>query len=208
MSPSKPQQRGLLRRQAMMDAATELFLSKGYVQTSLSDILERSKGSRSTLYEQFGSKEGLLKAIIERSLAEVMRAFDGEQDITELTEEVLADLGLRILRRVIEPRALGVFRLLVSEGQHMPEVSHYANECCQRNIDGKLAEIFSRHLPVARDNCAVANELATFFLWTVTGDVHFQHAVGAPPPADEAEQERLIRLRVRLFLHGINGIAS
>jgi AcrR family transcriptional regulator len=208
MSPTKPQNRGLARRQAMLDAASELFLSKGFERTSLSDILERSKGSRSTLYEQFGNKEGLLKAIIDSSLEGVRNALDGEEDISELNEDGLTQLGLRFMRQVIEPTALGVFRLLVSEGHRLPEISAFTNESCQQDIDARLADIFRRRLPAAQSKPEAATELAIFFLWSVTGDIHFQHAVGNPPALSDDEMEALVRTRVRLFLYGINGVVG
>lgn len=208
MSSSKLQSRGLARRQAMLQAATELFLSQGYDNTSLSDILELSKGSRSTLYEQFGNKEGLLKAIIERSLEGVSHAIDGMEDIPELDEDGLVEVGVRFLRHIIEPQSLGVFRLMVGVGYRLPELSAYVNDRCQREIDCRLADIFRRRLPAVRENKVAAEELAVFFLWTVTGDIHFQHAIGSPMEQTEAEVEQLIRSRVRLFLHGIAGMQA
>lgn len=208
MSPTKPQTRGLARRQAMLEAATELFLNKGYEHTSLSDILERSKGSRSTLYEQFGNKEGLLKAMIDKSLEGISQAFDSEEDIPELDEDGLSVLGTRFMHQVIQPTALGIFRLLVSEGHRLPEITAFMNISCQRDIDDRLAEIFRKRLPAARSNPDAANELAIFFLWSVTGDIHFQYAVGVPTVLSDEEMEKLVRSRVRLFLYGIAGVAA
>jgi len=208
MSSSKLQSRGLARRQAMLQAATELFLAQGYDNTSLSDILELSKGSRSTLYEQFGNKEGLLKAIIERSLEEISHAIDGMEDIPELNEDGLVEVGMRFLRHIIEPQSLGVFRLMVGVGYRLPELSAYVNDRCQREIDCRLADIFRRRLPTVRENKVSAEELAVFFLWTVTGDIHFQHAIGVPQSLTEEQVERLIRDRVRLFLYGLAGMQA
>ncbi|MGH6781340.1 MAG: TetR/AcrR family transcriptional regulator, partial [Sphingomonadaceae bacterium] len=52
------------RRQAMMDAARELFVERGYDAVSLSEIVKRSGGSLATLYELFENKAGLLGAIV------------------------------------------------------------------------------------------------------------------------------------------------
>lgn len=49
----------------IINAAIELFVAKGYAKTGLNDIIKKSGGSLSTLYDNFVSKEGLLKAIIE-----------------------------------------------------------------------------------------------------------------------------------------------
>jgi len=57
--------RGQRRRAAMLAAARELFLSKGYRKTTLTDIIERSGGSRETIYSNFKGKIGLFGAIID-----------------------------------------------------------------------------------------------------------------------------------------------
>ena len=49
----------------MIEAAESLFLEQGYDTTSLAAIVKRSGGSLATLYELFGNKQGLLRAIIE-----------------------------------------------------------------------------------------------------------------------------------------------
>jgi hypothetical protein len=143
--------------------------------------------------------------MIDSSLDGVRKALDGEEDIPELNEDGLTLLGLRFMRQVIEPTALGVFRLLVAEGHRLPEISAFTNESCQHDIDERLADIFRRRLPAAQSKPEIATELAIFFLWSVTGDIHFQYAVGNPPVLSDAEMEALVRTRVRLFLYGIAG---
>ena len=49
----------------MIEAAESLFLEQGYDATSLAAVVKRSGGSLATLYELFGNKQGLLRAIIE-----------------------------------------------------------------------------------------------------------------------------------------------
>jgi len=56
--------RGAARRQAMLDAACEVFLEHGFEGASVADVVRRSGGSLATLYASFGSKEGLFEAIV------------------------------------------------------------------------------------------------------------------------------------------------
>ncbi|MGO4548386.1 TetR/AcrR family transcriptional regulator [Paenibacillus sp. 2TAB23] len=53
-------------REIALQAATTLFLSKGYLVTSMDDIVTESKVSKTNIYYYFKSKEELLSAIIER----------------------------------------------------------------------------------------------------------------------------------------------
>jgi TetR/AcrR family acrAB operon transcriptional repressor len=55
-------------RQLILTAAAELFATKGYRQTTFADVAERSGISRGSIPWHFGSKEGLLLAVLERSV--------------------------------------------------------------------------------------------------------------------------------------------
>src|SRR3546814_1994530 len=54
------------RRKAILDAAESLFLDQGFDRVSLAAVVGQSGGSLATLYELFGNKQGLLRAVIER----------------------------------------------------------------------------------------------------------------------------------------------
>jgi len=52
------------RKQAMLMAARELFLAKGYAATNLDEVVAKSGGSLTTLYQIFGNKEGLWRELV------------------------------------------------------------------------------------------------------------------------------------------------
>ncbi|WP_433256839.1 TetR/AcrR family transcriptional regulator [Streptosporangium sp. CA-135522] len=55
-------------RELILVAAAELFAEKGYRQTTFADVAERSGISRGSIPWHFGGKEGLLLAVLERSV--------------------------------------------------------------------------------------------------------------------------------------------
>ncbi|MEV0586691.1 TetR family transcriptional regulator [Nonomuraea sp. NPDC050310] len=58
-------------RELILAAAAELFAEKGYRQTTFIDVAARSGISRGSIPWHFGSKEGLLLAVLERSMERV-----------------------------------------------------------------------------------------------------------------------------------------
>lgn len=56
-------------RLAILQAATSLFSTTGLHATSMSDIATKAQVSRATVFNQFGSKQLVLDAIIARSLS-------------------------------------------------------------------------------------------------------------------------------------------
>jgi TetR/AcrR family transcriptional regulator, acrAB operon repressor len=63
-------------RDLILAAAADLFASKGYRQTTFADVAERSGISRGSIPWHFGSKEGLLLAVLERSVQQLIADLD------------------------------------------------------------------------------------------------------------------------------------
>ena len=55
-------------REAVLDVAQRLFLSRGYGATTVSEIAQESAVSPETIYKAFGGKAGLVRAIYDRGL--------------------------------------------------------------------------------------------------------------------------------------------
>ncbi|OIQ82488.1 HTH-type transcriptional repressor ComR [mine drainage metagenome] len=211
MQENKPISRGQARRQAMLEAAAALFTEQGYERTSLSDILECSKGSRSTLYAQFGGKEGLLKALIQQMSQNFWQALGQSPAPQPLDEAALVDLGCQLLRAALDPRALAVLRLIQSVGPRSPEIADYFHSIGPRAVEEHIARLFRQGwadlaLPAACQ--ATPRDLAACYLWAVMGDTHIRAMAGLPPPWDAEKMRRLVAVRVRFFLHGMSGAAG
>jgi TetR/AcrR family transcriptional regulator, acrAB operon repressor len=67
-------------RELILTAAAELFATKGYRQTTFADVAERSGISRGSIPWHFGSKEGLLLAVLERSMNLLHASLDDASD--------------------------------------------------------------------------------------------------------------------------------
>ena len=65
--------RGEARRRAFLDAAGKVFLAQGLGNASVNDVVRLAGGSLATLYQQFGSKEGLFLAMFEELLVGLVK---------------------------------------------------------------------------------------------------------------------------------------
>ena len=63
------QARTRFARRAVVDAARTLFLERGYVSTTIEAISEHSDVPTATVYRLFSSKLGILKALLDTSIA-------------------------------------------------------------------------------------------------------------------------------------------
>jgi len=123
--PAKPTV-SAVRRRAILDAATELFLAEGYAGTSMDDVVAAARASKQTLYRNFGDKEGLFRAVIEAHIAD---AESGTDDvIRELadTTDLAGDLrrfARQHLRDVLQPHLLQIRRLVIAEADRFPALA-------------------------------------------------------------------------------------
>jgi AcrR family transcriptional regulator len=62
-----------VRRQAILDAALELFARRGLRATSMEDICAASGASNGSVYHHFGSKEGIAAALYAEAIADYQR---------------------------------------------------------------------------------------------------------------------------------------
>ncbi|KUI38988.1 TetR family transcriptional regulator [Mycobacterium sp. IS-1496] len=82
-------------RQILLDAAEEVFARRGLTGAALEEIADAAGFTRGAIYSQFGAKETLFLAVVDRQrqrfldgFAEVMMSFHslGDVDIDELAE--------------------------------------------------------------------------------------------------------------------------
>ncbi len=81
-------------KKEILDAAKELFLSKGYEDTSVLDIMERAQGAKGMFYRFFQSKEEVMHALGDRMFFEnnPFEAVRGRSDLNGL-QKIRAVLG-------------------------------------------------------------------------------------------------------------------
>ena len=68
VTDGRGQARTRLARTAVVDAARDLFLERGYGATTIEAISEHSDVPPATVYRLFASKRGILKALLDVSI--------------------------------------------------------------------------------------------------------------------------------------------
>ena len=87
-----------IRRDAFVDTAQRLIVSKGYEQMSVQDVLDALDASRGAFYHYFDSKVALLEAVIERMVVEATARVErmlADPDVTALAKlsQLLTDIA-------------------------------------------------------------------------------------------------------------------
>jgi AcrR family transcriptional regulator len=197
------------RRQAFLEAATAVFLEKGYANTTLDDIIARSGGSRQTLYALFGGKQGLFEALVTERCEQIFGAWDHDAGLLDRTpDEVLTEVGIRYLEAVTAPAALGTYRVVVAEGLFMKELAERFWETgpgrSRTVLAGYFEQLARRGTLRLPDPAQAANQ----FWGMLLGSFQLPCLLGLRPTPDRAEIEAYVRVAVARFLDGCRAEAA
>jgi AcrR family transcriptional regulator len=111
---------GRQTRQAILDAALDLFAENGYFGTSLREIARAVGVRESAFYHYFPGKEALFHALIaaekESHLEQLAPLLEGPVDDPRA---VLEQLAARTLDAFSAPRQQKLFRVLMSDGMRL-----------------------------------------------------------------------------------------
>ena len=112
--------RGQQRKAKILSAATKLFLSSGYGETSIDAIVERSGGSKATLYSYYPTKADLFRAVVDS----IVTYQEGpELDSLDDVRETLVAFAEHRLRVVFSRNHRALMRLIISERERFPDIA-------------------------------------------------------------------------------------
>ena len=144
------------RREAILDAAAEVFMEEGFAAASMSAIAARVGGSKGTLYNYFKSKEALFAAYIQRHCAWQQEAMFALVTPDSDIREALTHFGRSYLTSVFSEFSLRNFRLVIAEAERAPEIGKAFYEA------GPLAGVKRVWPDISSDGQAMASSA-----WTI-----------------------------------------
>lgn len=133
--PRTRYQKGIRRRQEIVQAASAVFAEFGYTGGSIRTIAERVGVSPAALLQHFGSKEGLLMAVLDDWAWQQKAGFAGRRDRGLSFVNRLRD----IMRYHLDHR--GLIELFLTMCTEASSPSHPAREFIQNRYLTTLAEV-------------------------------------------------------------------
>src|ERR1700733_2663467 len=117
------------KRQAVIEAAGELFIAQGYGAVSMDAIARAAGVSKATLYAHFASKDALFATIINEACQHSMGLRDLLPKHADDIAAALTALGQQMLRFLLDAKPLAIHRVVVAESIRFPELGQafYAN---------------------------------------------------------------------------------
>lgn len=190
---------GQKRRAAMIKAAYALFIEKGYGSVSVDDIIRVSKGSKSSLYKFFGSKEGILKAVIESLAEEFLREIHLEFPSAKTVRETLNRVGMVFADLALSDNAINQHRHAVSHARAFPDLARLWYESGPKKTMDGFADFLEKETAAGRLRIADPARAAWFFLGMIIFHDNMRRLVCLPPPK-RSERKEMVSEAVEVFL--------
>lgn len=187
------------RRQALLDAARDVFLEKGFANATIDAVVDRAGGSKATVYALFESKEGLFAALVAEAAEELSTLVQGYA-LDGNIEEDLRDFGRHYLEVLTRPERLALFRLVLGECGRVPEVGEIFFRTGPQAIFRRVAEMLRS--AAARGQIALTDvdAMAHFFIDALRGHVHMEVMLNPTRRPTPKEIERHVDFVVQTLL--------
>jgi len=190
---------GRKRRSEMVEAAYSLFMEKGYASVSVDDILRVSGGSKSSVYKYFGSKEGILKAVIESLAEDMLREIHLELPSGGTPREALTRIGMVLVDLALSENAINQHRHAVSHARALPELAKLWYESGPKRTIGGLAGFLEKEAAAGRLRIADPARAAQLFAGMIIFHDNMRMLV-CLPRSKRSELKEMVSEAVEVFL--------
>lgn len=195
--------RGIQRRDAILQVAEEKFLAHGMHDVSLDTVVEAVGGSKATIYQYFGSKQGLLDAMIARRCERFFAEMNFSDTLPDQPlYEVLLERTRRLYQAFTAPDNVAFSRLIMNESQRD---STLAQQAYERGIGRGIRQVASLLEQAHQRGEIVCSEpmMSAAMLVSIIRHSQWRLLVGLPPFESSYEPDRFFEYTISQFIRGM-----
>ncbi len=190
------------KRRQVLDAASDLFMALGYGAVSMESVARAAGVSKATLYAHFASKEVLFASIVREACDRNTLAADNFPDEVEDIAAALSGIGGRVLRFLLQPRTLAIYRVAVAESARFPELGRAFWAAGPNAFRERFAAWLAIQSAAGRLRVPDARVAADQFGALLRASLFMRATLALPPAPDEAEIDATVQQAVAMFLRG------
>jgi AcrR family transcriptional regulator len=135
-------ERAAERRAAIIEAALDEFIARGFTATRLDDIAKRAGVAKGTIYLHFKDKESMFEELIRTALVPLIGRMVPPPLTGGSIRDAVEGFARTFIQEVAGTRRGDIVRLIVAEGPRFPDVADfYYREVVSRGLAGMRALI-------------------------------------------------------------------
>ncbi len=162
----------------ILDAAAMAFTERGF-EAPMEDIARRAGVSKQTIYNHYGCKEELLKALFDRRREQVIEPLGGAH-ADEPLEDRLATYVLRMMEGYIGQGSNSIMRSAIAASATRPELGRMVYEAGPRAGRERTAAFLAAEADAGHLDIADADEAADFLFGMAAGALLLRIMLNAP----------------------------
>ncbi|UFX48072.1 TetR/AcrR family transcriptional regulator [Bradyrhizobium sp. 41S5] len=140
--PANRAEKSAERRAAIVEAAMDEFIARGFAATRLDDIAKRAGVAKGTLYLYFKDKESMFEELIRTALVPLIGRLTALPAITGPVRDAVEGFAETFMREIVATRRGDIIRLIVAEGPRFPTIADfYFREVVSKGLAGMKALI-------------------------------------------------------------------
>jgi TetR/AcrR family transcriptional regulator, mexJK operon transcriptional repressor len=201
--PGRPTSQDLEQRKTrIIEIATALFLEKGFAETSLVDVAKQSGVATRTIYQHYGNKEDIFRAVLDTN------TMGKEPDLPEIDSsaslfDALFSTAHFIFAYTLSGESLPILRLMAAESQRFPDLMRQTFEILHDRLHGSVIEIFERLEAEGKIPAGNHPQSVKYFIDLLLGNAPMQLNMNWIKSGPSEEE---IRDKIALFIAGRFGI--
>ncbi|HEY3890702.1 MAG TPA: TetR/AcrR family transcriptional regulator [Bradyrhizobium sp.] len=130
------------RRAAIIEAAMDEFIARGYAATRLDDVAKRAGVAKGTIYLHFKDKESMFEELIRTAIVPLISRIAAPAPVGGSVRDMLEGFARTFIEEMATTRRGDIVRLVVAEGPRFPAIADfYYREVVSRGLAGLRALI-------------------------------------------------------------------
>jgi AcrR family transcriptional regulator len=165
--PRAPGQIDRAKNEAILQAAGDVLAERG-LSAPMSMIARRARVSKQTIYNHYGAKTDLIRAIVNRRVALLSTPIETPAEDGH-TADRLTQYAKVVLGMVLASSTYALMRLTIQSANEMPELAREVFEAGPRASRAKLAAFLAAEHAAGHLSVPNALEAAELFIGMISG---------------------------------------
>lgn len=128
-------ERAAERKAAIVAAALDEFVARGFTATRLDDVAKRAGVAKGTIYLHFKDKEALFEELVRTAIVPVVERITTPPAAIGSIRDALEMFANTFIQEVANTRRADIIRLIVAEGPRFPAIADfYYREVISRGL--------------------------------------------------------------------------
>lgn len=189
--PRIPGQIDVAKSEAILDAAVEVIGQRG-LAAPMEEIARRAGVSKQTVYNHYGSKAELMRALMNRRVESITASLR-EPGAVDNPAETLEAYARSLLETVITNKSYSMMRVVMLGAGEMPDVAQEVYQAGPLSARRQLAAYLKAETELGRLKVEDFDQAAEFFSGMVMGQSQMRSLLRLPSDKTPEEYGRLAK---------------